>query len=173
MNPQDPSAQVTLEPAVVADFMEALTAMRAGDRVKARRLLETLSQKQPMLAGPQLNLGILQLAEQDIEGAEQRFRRILEQHPRHPVASNQLGLLLRRQGRFNEAEQAYQDALLTRPDYPLAHRNLGILYDLYLQQPEKALFHYQRYQTLTDPADTEVTGWIADLELRAERVGAK
>ncbi|MEN8179411.1 MAG: tetratricopeptide repeat protein [Pseudomonadota bacterium] len=163
------TAQPTPEPAVTANYAQALAAMRAGDRPKARRLLETLSQTQPSLAGPQINLGILLLAEQDTSTAETLFRRVLEHTPGHPVASNQLGLLLRQQGRFNEAEQAYANALQNRPEYRLAHRNIGILYDLYLQKPEKALYHYQRYQTLADAVDTEMAGWIADLKLRVER----
>lgn len=161
--------QAVTDPAVTAEYADALAAMRAGDTTRARRLLEALSQTQPALAGPQINLGILLLTEQDTAGAEAQFRRVLQQTPGHPVASNQLALLLRQQGRFNEAEQAYANALQNQPGYLLAHRNIGILYDLYLQQPEKALYHYQRYQTLADAADTEVTGWIAELKLRVKR----
>ena len=162
------ASQAVTAPAVTAKYSQALAAMRAGDTPKARRLMKELSQTQPELAGPQINLAILLLAEQDDSGAEALFRRVLEQTPGHPVASNQLGLLLRQQGRFSEAQQAYENALQTEPEYLLAHRNIGILYDLYLQKPEKALYHYQRYQSLAGTADTEVTGWIADLKLRTD-----
>lgn len=163
-----PNVQTAQDPAVSGKYADALEAMRDGDNPKARRLLEELSQTQPTLAGPRINLGILLLAEKDISGAEAQFRRVLEHHPRHPIASNQLGLLLRQRGRFNEAEKAYVDALQSRPEYQLAHRNIGILYDLYLRKPDKALYHYQRYQALMDTPESEVTTWIADLKLRAE-----
>ncbi len=166
--PTDAAAQSITTPAVMAQYADALAAMRAGDTARARVMLDELSQTQPHLAGPQINLGILLLGEKDTSGAEVLFRRVLEHSPRHPVASNQLGLLLRRQGRFDEAQQAYEDALQSQPEYLFAHRNIGILYDLYLQNPQRALYHYQRYQTLTDASDTEVTSWIADLKLRVE-----
>ena len=83
----------------------------------------------------------------------------------HPVALNQLGMLLRRQGKFLEAESAYLKAVTASPGYALAHYNLGVLNDLYLQRLDAALRHYERYQALAGE-DHQVTKWIVDLKRR-------
>lgn len=157
---------IAKDPALIAEYQKALAAMRAGEFDQAKAQLQPITKALPGLTGPQVNLGILLLKEQDYQGAEQTFRAALEYQPDHAAALNQLGLALRHQGRFKEAEQAYQAALQHRPDYPLAHRNIGILYDLYLQQADKALPHYRRSQSLSAEPDKALTGWIAELEQR-------
>jgi len=152
------------DPELLRSYQDALEAMHSGDSEQAKISLRQLVQAEPTLAGPQINLGILLLAEDDVEGAEAAFRTALRHNPKHAVAYNQLGWLLRRQGRFPDAQKAYQAALLSDPGYYLAHRNIGILYDLYLREPSKALHHYQRCQALEKQADKELAGWIIDLE---------
>lgn len=156
---------------LAADYQQALTAMRAGNDELAKSRLEALTETEQPPAGPFINLGILLLKENDSQGAEAAFRKATEANSGNAVAHSQLGLALRQLGRFKEAEAAYQAALRTNPDYPLAHRNLGILYDLYLQQPGKALPHYRRYRELMAQPDDEVTRWIAELERRLKKGG--
>jgi lipoprotein NlpI len=55
---------------------------------------------------------------------------------------------------------------VTDPTFADAERNLAILLDLYLADPAAALPHYERYQTLTSGADTEVAGWVKELKAR-------
>jgi Flp pilus assembly protein TadD len=157
-----------IDPAVLAKHQEAKTVLLAGDPGKAKSILKQLAVEHPELAAPQINLGILLIQEEDLQGAEEVFRALLMLEPANPVANQQLGLILRQQGRFGESESAYLAALEKNPDYPLAHRNLGILYDLYLQQPAAALQHYQRYQALKPSPDKEVSKWIVDLERRVK-----
>ena len=52
--------------------------------------------------------------------------------------------------------------------YARAHLNLGILFDLYLQDLEKALQQYRKYQKLTSDENTQVAGWIIDIERRRQ-----
>ncbi|MES9852664.1 MAG: tetratricopeptide repeat protein [Candidatus Thiodiazotropha sp. L084R] len=133
---------------------------------QAKTELQELIKQNPNQAAPHINLGIIQLSENDPEAAEKSFKAALEIDKQNPPAHNQLGVALRMQGRFSEAEQAYQAALKHEPAYDLAHRNLGILYDLYLAKPELALEHYQRYQTLAGTKDKEIENWIIDLQRR-------
>jgi Flp pilus assembly protein TadD len=162
-----------IDPAVIKKHQEAKAALQAGDPGKAITILRKLAVEHPELPGPQINLGILMLQEEDLQGAEEVFRALLMLQPANPVANQQLGLILRQQGRFSESESAYLAALEGDPDYPLAHRNLGILYDLYLQQPAEALQHYQQYQALNTTPDKEVAKWIIDLERRVKPKQAK
>jgi Tfp pilus assembly protein PilF len=149
-------------------YAEALSSLRQGETKRAKRQFESLAAENPELAGPQTNLGIIQLRESDPAAAEQSFRKALKNNPASAKAHNQLGIALRMQGRFQEAEQSYQAALKIEPVYRLAHRNLGILYDLYLSKPDKALEQYRLCQKLATAPDPEIEGWIADLERRVK-----
>jgi Tfp pilus assembly protein PilF len=147
-------------------FESALQLMRQNKSAQAKKQLQNLIDQHPKLAGPYINLGIIQLTEGDPVKAENSFSTALQFKPDSSPAQNQLGVALRMQGKFQEAEQAYKSALELEPDYLLAHRNLGILYDLYLPKPKLALQHYKRCLALSDPADKEISGWILDLERR-------
>ncbi len=152
--------------ALEREYMAALQSMREGKNKKAKKQLQQLAAANPKLAGPQTNLGIIQLKENDPAAAEQSFRDAIKRNPKSAQAHNQLGVALRLQGRFQEAEAAYQTALDVEPVYLLAHRNLGILYDLYLAKPKAALEHYRACQKLAESEDREIEGWILDLERR-------
>ncbi|MBK7902026.1 MAG: tetratricopeptide repeat protein [Proteobacteria bacterium] len=83
-----------------------------------------------------------------------------------PAAQNQLGVQNRQAGQFADAQAAYERALVLDPNFADAERNLAILHDLYLDNPQAALPHYERYQLLTQGADTQVTAWVAELKTR-------
>ena len=87
-----------------------------------------------------------------------------------PAAQNLLGLQKRRAGQFADARSAYERALALDPNFADAERNLAILQDLYLDNPTAALPHYERYQLLTQGADTQVTAWLAELKARLAAV---
>jgi tetratricopeptide (TPR) repeat protein len=149
-------------------FNAAIALMRQDDNAKAKVSLQALIEQNPRLAGPYINLGIIQLNEGDPDKAAESFNKAIELKPDSLPAHNQLGVALRMLGKFQQAEQTYHSALKIEPDYLLAHRNLGILYDLYLSKPKLALQHYKRYQTLGGTNDKEIEGWILDLERRIE-----
>jgi tetratricopeptide (TPR) repeat protein len=86
--------------------------------------------------------------------------------PANAPALNRLGYANRRLGHFALAKGAYESAIATDPNFADAERNLGILLDLYLGDAAAALPHYERYQTLTSGADTEVSGWVKELKTR-------
>jgi len=87
-----------------------------------------------------------------------------------PAAQNQLGVQQRQAGQFADAQAAYERALALDPNYADAERNLAILHDLYLDNPSAALPHFERYQLLTQGADTQVTAWVAELKARIAAV---
>jgi tetratricopeptide (TPR) repeat protein len=74
-------------------------------------------------------------------------------------------MLKRRQGDFFAAEAAYMKAVTAQPEYPLAHYNLGVLNELYLQQLDAALQHFERFLELGGE-DKQVEMWVADLKRR-------
>ncbi|MCU7811472.1 MAG: hypothetical protein KZQ77_09565, partial [Candidatus Thiodiazotropha sp. (ex Notomyrtea botanica)] len=81
--------------ALEKDYAAALKSLREGDTKQAKRQFAQLAADNPRLAGPQTNLGIIQLKENDPAAAEQSFRNAIKSNPDSAPAHNQLGLSLR------------------------------------------------------------------------------
>jgi cellulose synthase operon protein C len=81
-----------------------------------------------------------------------------------------LGVLYRESGRFIDAQRAYESALAATPADLSAQRNLAILFDLYLNEPARALPLYQSCLTLAAtaaPAEAPTyTRWVAEVQRR-------
>jgi len=114
------------------------------------------------------NLGVAYARTHRLEEAESAFKAALEQHFEHAELYNQLGIVYREMGRFADAEQAYLNALRIDPKHANAELNLGILLELYLQDPARALPHFQAYESLRGSQDQEVSKWIKDIERRRQ-----
>ena len=154
-------------------YEQALEALKAGDSETARALLTTLSEDAPDKPRLFTNLGLAYFQQQQPELAEQAFLQAIERDPDDAVAHNHLGILQRRQGRFQEALVQYQRAIEIDSGYARAHLNLGILFDLYLQDLEKALQQYQTYRSLAAGENDRVDGWIVDIERRLKSTDSK
>jgi Flp pilus assembly protein TadD len=139
--------------------------MASGDFMEAQLRFQEFVLQFPDNPGAHVNLAIIHSGTGDDQAAENSIPDALMLNPQHPAALNQLGMLLRRQGKFPEAEAAYSKAVTAEPDYALAHYNLGVLNELYMQDLDIALQHYERYQALDGSAE-HVEKWIADLKRR-------
>ncbi len=64
----------------------------------------------------------------DFQEAEQYYRQILEDDPRHAEGHFGLGRALRGQGRLTEAVASFQHAVQLRPDFPDAYSALGAVF---------------------------------------------
>ncbi|HEX7035145.1 MAG TPA: tetratricopeptide repeat protein [Pseudomonadales bacterium] len=147
-------------------FERAVARLVEGRLAEAEALLLEVTEDQPELAGPWVNLAQVYQA----QGREDEAIAALEQavlaNPGNCAAHTELGVLLRRRGEFDGAEAHYLACLERHPDYPAAQLNLGILYDLYLGRWDRALEAYRRYQSLVDEPDKRVHAWVVDLERR-------
>lgn len=157
-----------VDPAVTQRYERALRAMKAKRDRQAEKLLLEITQANPSLAGPYVNLGIIYYRNHRLPEAEQAFRTAIRVSPQRADVFNHLGIVLRETGRFAEARDTYQKALQRDPSYAYAHLNLGILYDLYLLDASSALDHYELYQKLVATPDPQVAKWIVDLQRRAQ-----
>jgi tetratricopeptide (TPR) repeat protein len=171
LTPPKPAPKPALvEPVVSAEarhqYEQALAALKAGRYVEAERALVALTLREPNLAGPHGNLGILYARTGKPTQAIESLRQAIRLNPDRAAYYNELGLVFRREGKFDEARRQYDKALEVDPDYANAHLNLGIVLDLYLHDPERALAHYQRYRELAPREATTVNKWIADLQQR-------
>jgi tetratricopeptide (TPR) repeat protein len=149
-------------------YSQALQMMKTNRRTDAELEFKQLNAAYPQFAGPQLNLGLLYLHDSRLPEAEAAFKAALQITPANPIAGDELGIVERKLGKFADAEAAYLRAIAAEPNYAPAHLNLGVLYDLYLQQPQKALEQFERYIEIAGD-NKQVSGWV--IELR-KRVGA-
>jgi tetratricopeptide (TPR) repeat protein len=148
------------------DYLLAIAALKNGDSAKALELLLRLSREAADKPNVFTNLGLAYFQLQQADLAEQAFAQALERNANDAIAHNHLGILKRRKGEFQDALLEYQRAIEIDTDYALAHLNLGILFDLYLQDLEKALQQYRKYMDLTSEENAQVAGWIVDIERR-------
>jgi Flp pilus assembly protein TadD len=168
---------VKIEPPVSAEsrqlYEQALAALAAGRVAEAERGFLALTLRDPGLAGPHANLGMVYARTNRNALAIESLRQAIKLNPERAAYHNELGLIYRREGKFDDARRHYDQALDVDPNYVYAHLNLGILYDLYLGDAGKALQHYQRYRDLAPAEAATVAKWIADLQQRQRGGGAQ
>jgi tetratricopeptide (TPR) repeat protein len=148
------------------DYRQAIAALKNGATAKALELLLRLSREAPDKPHVFTNLGLAYFQLRQAELAEQAFTQALARNADDAIAHNHLGILKRRKGQFQDALLEYQRAIEIDVEYARAHLNLGILFDLYLQDLEKALQQYRKYLDLTNEENAQVAGWIIDIERR-------
>jgi Tfp pilus assembly protein PilF len=158
-----------VDEATRSDFERAVAMLNNRNYGRAAELLEKVVAQSPGVTAPYIDLAIAYRHLGRPEQAEAQLKTALELVPGHPVACNEYGLLYRKTGRFAEARAMYETSLARFPDYYPMHRNLGILCDLYLNDLECALTHYEVYGRAR-PDDEQVQLWIADLR---NRLGSK
>jgi tetratricopeptide (TPR) repeat protein len=154
-----------LDDASHRDFQRSVSMLNDGEYEQAVDLLEKVVAMSPGVTAPYINLAIAYRHLDFLEKAETQLKAALDLVPGHPVACNEYGMLYRKTGRFVEARAMYEKALSRFPEYYPVHRNLGILCDLYLNDLECALEHYEIYGQ-AKPEDEKVQLWIADLRKR-------
>lgn len=120
----------------------------------------------PVLAGEHARRAMTAWQQGDRETAIEAWRQAVALNPGDPVAVNNLALALKEQNRFTEAADLLERGLATSPEVAELHYNLAVISELYLLDLERSLTHYRTYRDLTGGKDTEVAGWIADLERR-------
>ncbi len=160
-----PQAQAAAQQAV-GDYFAGIQMMKAGKLDEALVIFQQLATQHPMLSGPLVNQGLIYLRQEKWTDALAILDQALKINPQNPFAWNQRGVAFRAQGKFRDARAAYEKALAIDPQYAKAHFNLGVLADLYLQDLQLALSHYERYQSLQRKPDQAVGNWIADLRNR-------
>ncbi|WP_414429907.1 tetratricopeptide repeat protein [Alcanivorax sp. IL3] len=164
--PHDPKVEKVAEQAM-AEYARALQARMADKDKQALVMFRSLGERFPQLSGPQLNVGLIYMEQEDYAKAQQAFEQSLAINDANPYAHNGLGLALREQGQFDDARIHYERALVLDPKYARAHFNLAVLAELYLQDLHLALEHFKAYQNLQKLPDENVANWIVDLQRRA------
>lgn len=145
-------------------YQQAIARAKDGEVDQAIELLEKVTRTSPDFTNVYTNLGLQYLQKKDLDQAEQAFDKAISLDATNYTAYNHRGVIMRRKGDFSAANEMYLAAIKHNPDYANAHHNLAILYDIYLYDQEQALYHYKKYQLLTNDSDKQVEKWIVDLE---------
>jgi len=103
-----------------------LALVKTGKGPEAVERARALVAQAPNDPDRYFTLGLAQ-SEQDVEGAIQTFRKVLELAPRHSLARYNLALALRRADRLPEALGELERALAIEPR-PEAHYTMGVIY---------------------------------------------
>ena len=148
-------------------YKMALAMMEERNYSRAHDLFKRVSDNNPDLSGPFINMGIIALKQENNLQAESFFQQALKSKSDNEVVYNYLGIAYRQQGRFTEADTAYKMALRLDDTMAKTYLNLGILNDLYLGNYLEAQKHYLKYQQF-DPDNKQVNAWLLDLNSRIQ-----
>ncbi|MBU2955644.1 hypothetical protein [Marinobacter sp. F3R08] len=146
-------------------FVLLFLAGCAGQEV---RQPEKPAQTDPELAAHYAEQGRLALEEGRKGAAVKAWQRAVTLDPTNAVTVNNLALVLKDQYRFSEAATLLETGITHSPEVAALHFNLAVISELYLLDLETALAHYNRYRELTEEDDSQVAGWVADLERRLD-----
>jgi len=145
-------------------YRESMNQLKVGSYRTAARLLTRLTTSYPRMAGPHVNLALAYYYQGDFDKAAEAANKALDLSPGLPQAHLLLGLLKIRQHEYAAAEKHYRAAIERDGQYANAHYNLALLYDLYYQQPARAVPHYKSYLQLNNQSDTATRDWVKHLE---------
>lgn len=146
-------------------FKSGLLALSDKQYDEARQVFQNLLTAYPRLAGAAINLGLIAQAQGDDFNARKHFEAALSMNPSNINGLIQLASLDQKEGKFAAAEEHLLKAHGYNPKHLLVNYNLGVLYELYLQDYDKAIDHYQLYVDHGAKDDVKtVQRWIKLLE---------
>ncbi len=136
------------------------------------------------------NYAVAQYATGDAQGAEQTYKKQIENEGDSAMVRNNLGNALRDQKKFDEAIGEYKEAINKDKSLISAYLNMGSVYQYSLQDPSKAIDVYKQgiennpkiadlhiflAQAYEQTKDTEAAknAYRAALEIQSENAAAK
>ena len=155
-----------IEQTSVLLFIKARRAFKANKLAEAATVLTELTKKDASLAGPWVMLGKIALRKEKYKKAESSFSKALKINKDNVNAYIGLATAQRWLGKYVLAQNTYANALAVWKDFPEAHHNLAVVYDIYLNQPLKALQHMEAYQFLTKGRNKKANASLAELKQR-------
>ncbi|MCZ7645471.1 MAG: tetratricopeptide repeat protein [Planctomycetota bacterium] len=119
-----------------------------AEREEALQLYKELIQLDPKDAGARLNLANLYTEDNRLAQALEQFEAIQKDDEKNVSAHVGLGVVYRKWKKYKKSEEEYGKALELAPNDRHVHYNVAVLYDFYLDEPDKARQHYNRFLEL-------------------------
>lgn len=145
-------------------YRKALTALNNSQIDYAESELKKISKNRSELAGPWINLALIDIKKNDLDNAQKHLNKALERNPKMPQVFNVRGFLELTRGNIANAAGDYRQAIALKEDYALAHYNYALVNDIYFQDMKMAVRHYKRYLELTQNQDKKTADWVLELE---------
>ena len=130
----------------------AVAYHKAGDKDKAIETFRQVLEIKPDYPRALANMGKIYMKDKDYDNALKHFTKALKYDKKNVRLHANIGFLYFRQGRYDKAAKEYELVLRYQPELAFAHKALGMIYHKHLKQPEKALYHIQKYREMK-PAD--------------------
>lgn len=147
-----------------ARYNNALSLLNNNQLEAAREIFLEFKSERPELAGPYANLAVIALKNNNYDKAFELVSSAVKKNPEFPEALNLLAYLEQTKGEIASAKKHYLDAIKYKEDYALAHYNIALLYDIYLQDIESAIPHYERYMSLINNQDKQTADWLEQIK---------
>ena len=145
-------------------YRDGITALNNEDLSKAQRIFSEFIRNNPTLAGAYTNLALTHYKKNEIEQAMKLVDKAIELNPEQSQAFNLRAQLYVNNGKIHDAKKDYLKAIELKPEYINAQYNLALLYDIYLQEIELAIKHYEIYMSLLKKPDEATQEWINHLK---------
>lgn len=152
----------------VSRYKKAVALLNSDKLDAAKEIFLEFKSERPELAGPDANLAVIALKNNKPEEALALVKLALTKNPNFAQALNLLAYLEQVSGEIRSAEQHYKEAIKNKDDYAIAHYNIALLYDVYLQDIESAIPHYELYLKLTNNKDKSTADWLEQLKRTKE-----
>ncbi len=147
-----------------SEYKKALTLLNHDKLDAAKEMFQQFRSDRPKLAGPYANLAIIALKNNEPEKALKLVKLALTKNPNLAQALNFLAYLEQVSGEIKSAEKHYKEAIKNKNNYAIAHYNIALLYDVYLQDIESAIPHYERYMELINNEDKNTADWLEQIK---------
>ena len=167
-SPSETSSPLVRSEYETSQFKKATALLNNNKINAAKNIFLSLNDERPELAGPYANLAIIALKEDKPNEAFELVNKSLNKNPNLPQALNLLAYLEQIKGEIRSAEKNYKKAIENKPNYSLAHYNLALLYDIYLQDINRAIPHYERYMELINNEDKNTADWLEQIKRSKE-----
>lgn len=145
-------------------YQQGITALSNFDFAKAENIFRDFTKNYPDLSGAYGNLALIQFNQKKNDEALLLIDKAITLNSNNAQAYNLRAQLRLEAGEIHQAKEDYRKAISLKPDYAIAHYNLALLYDIYLQDIERAIQHYEKYLSLTDQPDERTREWVNHLK---------
>lgn len=150
------------------EYKKALLLLNKNKLEAAKSIFLQFNSDRPELAGPYANLAIIALKQNQTDKALELVKTSLTKNSKSSQALNLLAYIEQNKGDIQSAEKHYKEAIKYKDNYALAHYNLALLYDIFLQDIDKAIPQYERYMQLIHNTDKNTADWVEQLKRTKE-----
>lgn len=163
-SPADKNKPVSISSSDRENNKKAIAALNNADLATAQSIFEEILSNNPGLAGPHSNLALIHYKNKEYTQSFKMVEKAIQLNPNQAQAYHLRGQLYIAIGKVHDAKSDYLKAIKLKPDYLNAQYNIALLYDVYLQEIELAIKHYEIYMSLLKKPDEAIQEWINHLK---------